>query len=57
MIAWTRLGDTYRPAHLQQALEQDRTLFEVPFTRRITAAEGELNGLARWLGLDDVRYV
>jgi uncharacterized protein len=29
MIAWTRLGDDYRPAHLQKALEQDRTLFEV----------------------------
>jgi uncharacterized protein YcaQ len=28
LIAWTRLGGAYQPAHLQQALEQDRTLFE-----------------------------
>jgi uncharacterized protein len=28
LVAWSRLGSTYRPAHLQQALEQDRTLFE-----------------------------
>lgn len=28
LVAWTRLGDSYRPAHLQEALERDRTLFE-----------------------------
>ena len=28
IVAWSRLGSAYRPAHLQQALEQDRTLFE-----------------------------
>jgi uncharacterized protein YcaQ len=28
LVAWTRLGAAYRPAHLQQALERDRTLFE-----------------------------
>ncbi len=28
LIAWTRLGNTYDPAQLQQALERDRTLFE-----------------------------
>lgn len=28
LVAWTRLGAAYRPEHLQQALEQDRTLFE-----------------------------
>ena len=28
LVAWTRLGSAYQPAHLQQALEQDRTLFE-----------------------------
>jgi uncharacterized protein YcaQ len=28
LVAWSRLGSAYRPAHLQQALEQDRTLFE-----------------------------
>jgi uncharacterized protein len=28
LVAWSRLGPAYEPAHLQQALEQDRTLFE-----------------------------
>jgi len=29
LVAWSRLGSTYRPAQLQQALERDRTLYEV----------------------------
>ena len=28
LVAWSRLGSAYQPAQLQQALEQDRTLFE-----------------------------
>jgi uncharacterized protein YcaQ len=28
LVAWSRLGSEYRPEHLRQALEQDRTLFE-----------------------------
>jgi uncharacterized protein YcaQ len=28
LVAWSRLGSAYQPAHLQQAMEQDRTLFE-----------------------------
>jgi uncharacterized protein len=28
LVAWSRLGSAYRPALLQQALEQERTLFE-----------------------------
>ena len=28
LVAWSRLGSAYQPAHLRQALEQDRTLFE-----------------------------
>jgi uncharacterized protein YcaQ len=28
LVAWSRLGSSYRPDHLKQALEQDRTLFE-----------------------------
>jgi uncharacterized protein YcaQ len=28
LVAWTRLGDGYRPEQLTKALEQDRTLFE-----------------------------
>jgi uncharacterized protein YcaQ len=29
LVAWSRLGQAYQPAHLRQALEQDRTLFEL----------------------------
>ena len=29
LVAWSRLGSGYRPAHLKQALEEDRTLFEL----------------------------
>jgi uncharacterized protein len=29
LVAWSRLGSAYQPAHLQQAVEQDRTLFEL----------------------------
>jgi uncharacterized protein len=28
LVAWSRLGDAYRPDHLQAAVERDRTLFE-----------------------------
>jgi uncharacterized protein YcaQ len=28
LVAWSRLGSTYQPAQLKQALEHDRTLFE-----------------------------
>jgi uncharacterized protein YcaQ len=28
LVVWSRLGSSYQPAHLQRALEQDRTLFE-----------------------------
>ncbi len=28
LVAWSRLGEAYEPAQLQQALETDRTLFE-----------------------------
>ncbi|HSB86802.1 MAG TPA: crosslink repair DNA glycosylase YcaQ family protein [Ilumatobacteraceae bacterium] len=28
LVAWSRLGNLYRPAHLQQALDRDRTVFE-----------------------------
>ena len=29
LVAWSRLGASYRPEHLTRALEQDRTLFEL----------------------------
>jgi uncharacterized protein YcaQ len=28
LVAWSRIGNAYKPAHLQQAVERDRTLFE-----------------------------
>jgi uncharacterized protein len=28
LVAWSRLGSSYQPAQLRQALEQDRTMFE-----------------------------
>src|SRR5881398_1560678 len=29
LVAWSRLGSSYRPEQLKEALEQDRTLFEL----------------------------
>ncbi len=29
LVAWSRLGSSYRPEHLTRALEQERTLFEL----------------------------
>jgi uncharacterized protein YcaQ len=29
LVAWSRLGSSYQPVHLQRAIEQDRTLFEL----------------------------
>ncbi|HET7855531.1 MAG TPA: crosslink repair DNA glycosylase YcaQ family protein [Gaiellaceae bacterium] len=29
LVAWSRLGSSYQPGHLKQALEEDRTLFEL----------------------------
>jgi uncharacterized protein YcaQ len=29
LVAWSRLGSAYQPAHLKRALEEDRTLFEL----------------------------
>jgi uncharacterized protein YcaQ len=29
LVAWSRLGSTYQPDHLKEALEEDRTLFEL----------------------------
>ena len=29
LVAWSRLGSAYQPAHLKEALEEDRSLFEL----------------------------
>jgi uncharacterized protein YcaQ len=49
LVAWSRLGATYRPAQLTQALEQDRTLFEHNALIRPTSDLGlVLAGAADW---------
>jgi uncharacterized protein YcaQ len=40
LVAWTRLGNSYRPEQLTHALERDRTLFEVRAMVRPTADLG-----------------
>jgi uncharacterized protein YcaQ len=48
LVAWTRLGDAYQPAHLTQALE-DRTLYEVRAYVRPMADLGlHLAQMAAW---------
>ena len=49
LVAWTRLGDAYRPADLTAALERDRTLYEVRAIIRPTADLGlQLAAMATW---------
>ena len=49
LVAWSRLGATYQPAHLRQALEQDRTLFEHNgLVRPMTDVGLYLAGAADW---------
>ena len=38
LVAWSRLGESYRPADLVRALQQDRTLFELRAFIRPTSA-------------------
>ncbi|WP_328324574.1 winged helix DNA-binding domain-containing protein [Kribbella sp. NBC_00382] len=40
LVAWSRLGASYQPAHLRQALEVDRTLFEYNALIRPTSDVG-----------------
>jgi uncharacterized protein YcaQ len=40
LVAWSRLGSAYQPAQLRQALEQDRTLFELDALIRPTSDLG-----------------
>jgi len=49
LVAWSRLGDAYRPEHLTQALERERTLYEVRAFVRPTADLGLfLASMAAW---------
>jgi uncharacterized protein len=49
LVAWTRLGGAYRPAHLTRGLEQDRSLYEVRAIVRPMADLGlHLAEMAAW---------
>ena len=56
LVAWSRLGSSYQPAQLQQALEQDRTLFEHNAMVRPMSDLGlHLAGMATWPTYDKQR--
>jgi uncharacterized protein len=56
LVAWSRLGSAYQPAHLQQALEQDRTLFERDaLVRPISDLGLHLAGAADWPNYERTR--
>ena len=56
LVAWTRLGDAYRPEQLTQALEEDRTLYEVRAIIRPTADLGvQLAAMAAWPFADEAQ--
>ncbi|SCG62156.1 DNA glycosylase AlkZ-like family protein [Micromonospora coxensis] len=49
LVAWCRLGAGYRPAHLQQAVERDRTLYEHnAYVRPMTDLGLHLADMAAW---------
>ena len=49
LVAWTRLGDAYRPEHLTRALEQERTLYEVrAYVRPMADLPLHLAEMAAW---------
>jgi uncharacterized protein len=56
LVAWSRLGSAYQPTHLQQALEQDRTLFEHNALVRPMSDVGlYLAGAADWPSYETTR--
>jgi uncharacterized protein YcaQ len=56
LVAWSRLGSSYRPEQLKQALEQDRTLFEMDALVRPTSDLGlYLAGAKDWPRYDTTR--
>lgn len=51
LVAWSRLGSAHRPDHLKQALEQDRTLFELrAYVRPMSAVALHLPELSGYAG-------
>ena len=56
LVAWSRLGSAYEPAELKQALEQDRTLFELgALVRPVSDLGLYLAGAAEWPSYDKQR--
>jgi uncharacterized protein len=56
LVAWSRLGSAYDPAELKQALEQDRTLFELDAMVRPVSDLGlYLASAADWPHYDQTR--
>jgi len=56
LVAWTRLGDAYQPSQLTEALETQRTLYEVRAIIRPTADLGlQLAAMAEWPFPDEPR--
>ena len=56
LVAWSRLGSTYQPAQLKQAVEEDRTLFEHDALIRPMSDVGLcLAGAADWPSYDKQR--
>jgi uncharacterized protein len=57
LVAWTRLGDAYAPAHLTRALERDRSLYEVRAYVRPMADLGLYRAaMAAWPSVDGQRH-
>jgi uncharacterized protein YcaQ len=56
LVAWSRLGSSYQPAHLQGALEEDRTLFEFnALVRPMSDLRLYLADMATWPTRDGAR--
>ncbi len=56
LVAWSRLGSTYDPAQVKQALEQDRTLFELDaYIRPMSDLALHLAGATDWPPWDGTR--
>jgi uncharacterized protein YcaQ len=56
LVAWSRLGSAYDPAEVKQALEQDRTLFELDaYIRPMSDLALHLAGATDWPPWDGTR--
>jgi uncharacterized protein len=56
LVVWSRVGSAYDPAELKQALEQDRTLFELDaMVRPMSDVSLYLAGAAEWPSYDKQR--